>query len=30
MKDETGARFWQCIAETIRKERSGGASAMTA
>jgi hypothetical protein len=30
MKDEAGARFWQCIAETIQREHPGSASAMTA
>jgi hypothetical protein len=30
MKDETGARFWHCIAETIRKERSGDMPMMSA
>jgi hypothetical protein len=30
MKDETGARFWQSIAETIRRERIDGPPAMRA
>lgn len=30
MKDEAGALFWHCIAETIRKAREGSAPTMTA